>query len=582
MNKTSHACAAFALLVAAIPACGEVARTGSYDEDSEKGSSGDSAHHPTDPSSTAKPPYTSGAGSGGTTGSYNPGPSYPTPPPYTGPSSADAGAPAPGQPQMMPPNSGDKYRPPGTNPFVMATHDPFSTFGVDVDTASYDIFRRDVNLGMLPQSAGVRLEEYVNAFKYDYPAPTAQDEAPFHIAVNAAAQVFDRETLLLRVGIQGRKPPAYEKRPANLVFLVDTSGSMHSPEKLPLVQKTLLETLEYLSPNDRVSIVSYAGDTNVRLHSTQVANRPIIAQTIDGLESGGSTAGAAGLMLAYEQAQANFIADGINHVLLCTDGDFNVGPSSNIELLRLIREKRKTGITLTVLGYGIGNLNDSMMEEVSDAGNGIYGVISDEAQMKRYVRERMLSTIVRIAKDVKIQVEFNPASVAAYRLLGYEDRDIADMDFRNDAIDAGEIGAGHQVTALYEVVLAGGKVPVAAGAPTPLDGVPSTLAREASPDDLVLVKVRWKTVDATEATPAREVVTALGKGSELSDLQAADPDLQWASAVASFAEILKKSPFASPQRLPAIASIVAAQASRDEDRAEFARLFTRASTQLAH
>jgi Ca-activated chloride channel family protein len=578
MKTNSHVRTAitFLALATSMSACSATDQLSSpSDEDSSKDPGSSS---PDDPMGSAKPSYPSGGpglpgsnGAGGSSAGYPVSPSS-SPPPTVG-----------GQtpPARTPPNSGDKYKTPGTNPFVMATHDPFSTFGVDVDTASYDIFRRDVNLGMLPQPAGVRLEEYVNAFKYDYPAPTVQDEAPFHIAVNAAAQVFDRETLLVRVGIQGRKPPAYEKRPANLVFLVDTSGSMHSPEKLPLVQKTLLETLEYLSPNDRVSIVSYAGDTSVRLHSTQVANRAIIAQAIDGLSAGGSTAGAAGLTLAYQEAQASFITDGVNHVLLCTDGDFNVGPSSNIELLRLIREKRKTGVTLTVLGYGIGNLNDSMMEEVSDAGNGIYGVISDEAQMKRYVRERMLSTIVRIAKDVKIQVEFNPTSVAAYRLLGYEDRDIADMDFRNDAIDAGEIGAGHQVTALYEVVLAGGKIPAAAGAPAPVDGVPSTLAREASPDDLVLVKVRWKTVDATETTPAREVMTALGKSSVLADLQAADADLQWASAVASFAEILKMSPYASPQRLPAIAAIVAAQAGRDEDHKEFAQLFGRATQQLA-
>jgi Ca-activated chloride channel family protein len=568
MTTKSHVRLTIMVLAAALPACSSE-NNGSPASESADSTGAGTPSGPANPSPSHQPSGTSG----------------PTGSPYPGnPSTGTTAPPTVGQPPAQPPpaNSGDKYRSPGTNPFVVATHDPFSTFGVDVDTASYDIFRRDVNLGMLPQSAGVRLEEYVNAFKYDYPAPTAEDEAPFHIAVNAAAQVFDRETVLVRVGIQGRKPPANEKRPANLVFLVDTSGSMHSPEKLPLVQKTLLETLEYLSPNDRVSIVSYAGDTNVRLHGTQVANRAIIAQAIDGLESGGSTAGAAGITLAYQEAEANFIAGGINHVLLCTDGDFNVGASSDVELLRLIRDKRKTGVTLTVLGYGIGNLNDSMMEAVSDAGNGIYGVISDEAQMKRYVHDRLLSTIVRIAKDVKIQVEFNPSSVAAYRLLGYEDRDIADMDFRNDAIDAGEIGAGHQVTALYEVVLAGGTIPATAGAPAPVDGVPSTLARETSPDDLVLVKVRWKTIDATEATPAREVMTALGKSSVLADLRGADPDMQWASAVASFAEILKKSPFASPQRLPAIAAIVAAQATRDDDRAEFATLFTRASQQLGH
>jgi Ca-activated chloride channel family protein len=474
---------------------------------------------------------------------------------------------------------GDKYKSPGTNPFVMTGHDPFSTFGVDVDTASYDIFRRDVNLGMLPRPESVRLEEYVNAFSYDYPAPGPTEPAPFSIAVGAATGVFDRHTVLLRVGIQGRKPPAYEKRPANLVFLVDTSGSMHSPEKLPLVQKTLIETLEYLDPNDRVSIVSYAGDVSVRLGSTQVANRAAIVQAIDGLESRGSTAGAAGMNLAYQQAQANFIQGGINHVLMCTDGDFNVGLSSTVEMLRLIREKKKSGVTLTVLGYGVGNLNDDMMEAVSDAGDGIYGVISDEAQMKRYVHERMLSTIVRIAKDVKIQVEFNPAAVAAYRLLGYEDRDIADTDFRNDAIDAGEIGAGHQVTALYELALAGAEIPMAEGAPKPVDGAPSTLAQEVRASDLVLVKVRWKGIDAVESTPAREVGAALAKDNVLAALTGggAEQDLAWASAVAAYAEILKHSPYANPARLESIRAIVNAQAGRDEGRREFAQLLAKAA-----
>jgi Ca-activated chloride channel homolog len=478
------------------------------------------------------------------------------------------------------PAGGDRFTAPGTNPFVLANNDPFSTFAVDVDTASYDVFRRDVNRGLLPQPESVRLEEYVNAFPYDYGAPTPDDQAPFRVAVSAAAQVFDRGTVLLRVGVQGRKPPPLEKRPANLVFLVDVSGSMSAADKLPLVQKTLIETLGHLDPNDKVSIVTYAGDTRVRLRPTPVSSRAVIEDQIRGLSSGGGTNGAGGLNLAYQQAAAGFIDNGINHILLCTDGDFNLGPSSTKELVQIIREKRKTGITLTVLGYGVGNLNDDLMEAISNSGNGIYGVISDEQQMRRYVRERMLSTIIHIAKDVKIQVEFNSAAVDAYRLLGYENRAIADGDFRNDGVDAGEIGAGHQVTALYELVLAGGSIPQRPGAPAPRDSAPSTLPREVEAGTLVLVKVRWKPVGAAEASSASEVKQALGEHEVSEALAAADADLQWAAAVASFAEILKKSPYADRGQLPAIEQIVAAQAARDAGRSEFALLFAMARPRL--
>jgi Ca-activated chloride channel family protein len=293
---------------------------------------------------------------------------------------------------------------------------------------------------------------------------------------------------------------------------------------------------------------------------------------IDGLAAGGSTAGASGLALAYEQAQSAFIQGGINHVVLCTDGDFNVGPSSTAELLKLIRARRQTGITLTTLGFGIGNLNDRMMEAVSDAGNGIYAVISDRTQASRYVSERLLATLEHVARDVKIQVELNPERVAAYRLLGYEDRAVADRDFRNDGVDAGEVGAGHRVTALYELLPAGASLPGQEGQPAIVDGAPSALPREIAASDLALVKVRYKPVDAEEATAAREVSTALPAEAVAENLAGADQDLRWAVAVAAFAEILKQSPFADRSLLPQIESIVRAQATRDLDRAEFDRL----------
>jgi Ca-activated chloride channel family protein len=492
------------------------------------------------------------------------------PPSSSGAAGSSAGPPLP------PSNAGDRYVAVGTNPFVATAHDPLSTFATDVDTASYDIFRRDVNLDLLPQADSVRLEEYVNDFAYAYPAPAATDTAPFAISLAAAANVFDRPSALLRVGIQAAQPPPTAKRPANLVFLVDVSGSMQSPDKLGLVQRILRGTLEVLEPTDTVSVVTYAGSVGVRLEPTPIANSVTITKVIDGLTASGSTAGASGLTLAYQQAHAGFIEGGINHILLCTDGDFNVGPSSTADLLKIVKQEREGGVTLTTLGFGIGNLNDGMMEAVSDAGNGIYGVISSETQADSYLRDRMLSTIVRVANNMKVQVAFNPAKVTAYRLLGYEDRAVADEDFRNDAVDGGEVGAGHRVTALYEMILAGQAVPTPQGAPALLQGPP---VEETAPiigaADLVQVAVRWQSIGSAQDAPAHEVSAAL-PAETVCALDAADADLRWAAAVAAFAEILKGSPFADRAALPTIEAIVTEQKGHDAGRAEFAILFAKA------
>ncbi|MCP4678700.1 MAG: DUF3520 domain-containing protein [Deltaproteobacteria bacterium] len=477
-------------------------------------------------------------------------------------------------------NEGDSYEKVGTNPFVMADHDPFSTFAADVDTASYDIFRRDINYGTLPQPAGVRLEEYVNYFTYDYPAPSTNDAHPFSISMDAAPNLLDNGTTLLRVGIQGELPPGFVKKAANVVFLIDTSGSMSSSEKLPLVRHTLTSALHVLEEGDKLSIVTYAGNTSVRLSPTDVSNRKTIEDAINSLGSGGSTAGAAGIDLAYNQAEAGFIEGGINHVVLCTDGDFNVGPSSDQERVALIEEKRKTGITLTVLGFGIGNLNDSMMEKLSNAGNGNYAVISSKSQANDYVEKRMLSNMVLIAKDMKIQVEFNPNHVLAYRLLGYENRAIADDDFRDDKVDGGEVGAGHRVTALYELVLTGQSVPEVDGAPEITSGDPVEGIRDVGPADMVLVKVRYKDVDATEADSAYEVSSTIIEDQVMTSLSGADSDFRWAAAVAAFAEILKESPYADLDAIDGIATIVKEKNWLDEDRVEFVDLFDQARSML--
>jgi Ca-activated chloride channel family protein len=479
--------------------------------------------------------------------------------------------PAPSAPE--PSNATDSFKDVGTNPFVAVEHDPFSTFAADVDTASYDLFRRDVQLGMLPQPASVRLEEYVNYFAYDYEAPEPGETPPFQISLGAAPNILDTPTTLLRVWIAAQANPAYVKRAANVVFLVDISGSMNTPDKLPVVQVLLDHTIDTLDQDDTVAIVTYASGTSVALEPTRVAEADRIRGVIAGLQAAGSTAGAAGLDLAYAQAQAGFKTGGINHIILCTDGDFNVGPSSTKELLRQIKEKRTTGVTLTAVGFGIGNLNDAMMEAVSDAGNGIHAMVSDADYARRYAEERMLSTLVHVAKDMKIQVEFNPQFVAAYRLLGYENRAIADDDFRDDSVDAGEVGAGHRVTALYELVMAGDSIPMPDGAEAPKEGEPVQGDREIDAKDLVLVKVRYKDVNAGEQDAALEVSASLPPERVGDSYRDGDANMQWATAVAAFAEILKQSPYANRDYMGTIETIVSEQAARDEDRTEFAKLF---------
>jgi Ca-activated chloride channel homolog len=506
-----------------------------------------------------------GGGGRSSTGGAAAGPAAP---PISG--AADAGV-APPPPPVVPAV---------VNPFTIAAHDPLSTFAADVDTASYDLFVRDIGYGHLPDPNTVRTEEYVNFFGYSYPPPAPTAAEPFSISLAAAPTVFADGTTTLRVGIQGKAPPPFEKKPTNLVFLVDVSGSMADPVKLPLVQYLVVHALDVLAPTDTVSVVTYSSTVRVDLPPTPAGDKTTISGVVNGLSANGSTNGAGGIQLAYQQAEGAFIEGGINHVILCTDGDFNVGISSTTELVSFISEKRRTGITLTALGFGAGTINDAMMEAVSNAGNGIYAVISSEAQASRYVESRLLSTIVHIAKDVKIQVEFNPAQVYAYRLIGYEDRAIADNQFRNDIVDAGEVGAGHRVTALYQLVLAGGAIPVVTGGAPIDDGAGYDGAVEVALSDLVLVKVRYKAPNAAETDPASEVAMPLAATAVHQDLRGADADLQWAASVAALAEILRGSPYARRDALGTMASLIDANASLDSERTEFRTLFGTARTLL--
>jgi Ca-activated chloride channel family protein len=476
------------------------------------------------------------------------------------------------QDEEDPTNEGDKYEDVGANPFTIVAHDPQSTFSIDVDTASYDLFRRDAgNYGWLPHETGVRLEEYVNNFAYDYAAPSHESNTPFAFSVEAAPSPY-RDVTLMRIGIKGKMAPPEEKKPANVVFLIDVSGSMSSNLKLPLVKTVLSETVTMLDGSDTISIVTYAGHTAVHLEPTPVSESAAIFAAIEGMTSGGSTAGAQGIQLAYAQAEDGYIEGGVNHVILCTDGDFNVGISNDDALVELIEEKRKTGITLTVLGFGSGNLNDSMMEKVSNAGNGVYGVIANADHAVTYVQTKMLSNLYFIAKDVKIQVDFNPARVLAYRLLGYENRAIADELFEDHTIDAGEIGAGHTVTALFEIVHAGDPIPQVDGAPGLEDGDAFDGELEVLDGELCRVKIRYKDPSDSMDDPSFGIAYGVADGDVADHIEATTPDFQFATAVAGLAEMLRLSPYAGIGDLEHIRSLAEQNAGTKADRLEFLEL----------
>ena len=347
----------------------------------------------------------------------------------------------------------ENYAPLDANPVHRVAEDPVSTFSIDVDTGSYSNVRRILNEGRMPPQDAVRVEELVNYFDYAYAAP--RDPAlPFGVVTEVARTPWNSKTHLLHIGIQGWKPEAAPKA-SNLVFLVDVSGSMDQPDKLPLVKSSLKLLARRLTAADRISLVVYAGNTGVVLEPTPGSETATIQSALDRLEAGGSTNGGAGIALAYAMAEKAFMKDGNNRVLLATDGDFNVGTVSFEALVDLVEEKRKSGVALTTLGFGTGNYNDRLMEQLADAGNGNYAYIDSLTEAERVLVSQRDATLHTIAKDVKIQVEFNPALVSEYRLIGYENRLLDREDFNNDRVDAGEIGAGHAVTALYEIALDG-------------------------------------------------------------------------------------------------------------------------------
>jgi Ca-activated chloride channel family protein len=439
------------------------------------------------------------------------------------------------------------------NPFLRALDNPLSTFSIDVDTASYSNVRRFIESGSLPPKDAVRVEEMINYFSYDYPQPN--DNLPFSINLDAASCPWAPTHRLVRIGLQGREMPN-EKRPAsNLVFLLDVSGSMLPANRLPLVQQAMRLLVDKLGENDRVAIVVYAGASGLALPSTSGDHKEQILSALENLQAGGSTNGAQGIELAYQTAAEHFIKGGVNRVILATDGDFNIGTTSEGDLIRLIEEKAKSGVFLSVLGVGDDNLNDSMMQKLADKGNGNYAYLDSVEEARKVLVRQINGTLVTIAKDVKIQVEFNPAWVASYRLIGYEKRILRKEDFNNDKIDAGEIGAGHSVTALYEVIPNGAEPYPAASLP-PADplkyqpnpaAVATSLGKSGSPE-LLTVKLRYKEPDGDASKLLERPFVDPG-----AQFASAAPDLKFAAAVAEFGMILRDSPYKGNGTLGAVA-----------------------------
>ena len=428
------------------------------------------------------------------------------------------------------------------NPFLDAKSNPLSTFSIDVDTASYSNIRRFINEGSLPPKDAVRVEEMINYFAYDYPQP--EGDAPFSINLEAASCPWQPTHRLVRIGLKGREVAVDKRGASNLVFLLDVSGSMEPAERLPLVKQAMRLLVEKLTEDNRVAIVVYAGASGVALPSTSGSHKEQILSALENLQAGGSTNGAEGIELAYKIAADNFVKGGVNRVILATDGDFNVGVTSQGDLIRLIEEKAKSGVFLSVLGVGTDNLKDSTMQKLADKGNGNYAYLDSLDEARKVLVQQMNGALVTIAKDVKIQVEFNPAVVASYRLIGYEKRMLRKEDFNNDKIDAGEIGAGHTVTALYEVVPVGASVNPAASVP-PVDPLKYRQERDAAlptgkrlqeSGGMLTVKLRYRKPDSEKS----ELIERSLVETETT-FENASPDFKFAAAVAEFGMILRGS-----------------------------------------
>lgn len=465
-------------------------------------------------------------------------------------------------------SSQEEYNLINENPFQLVKASPLSTFSIDVDSASYSNMRRFINQGQLPPSDAVRIEELINYFTYDYPNPT--NNKPFSLTTEIAQSPWNNQHKLIHIGLQGKKIATEDLPPSNLVFLFDVSGSMEDPNKLPLLKSGFRLLVNELTEKDHVSIVVYAGTSGLVLPSTPGNQKDTILQAIDNLQAGGSTAGGEGIQLAYEEAKKHFIKNGNNRVILATDGDFNVGVSSDEELVRLIEEKRNDGIFLSVLGFGTGNIKDAKMESLADKGNGNYAYIDNILEARKVLVTEMGATLLTIAKDVKIQVEFNPNKVQAYRLIGYENRLLAAEDFNDDTKDAGELGAGHSVTALYEII------PTGVESDVNLPSVDDLKYQSPNPDstisnteELMNIKLRYKAPDSDTSELISQGITK-----DNMTLENTSENFRFSAAVAEFGMILRGSQYKGNANFSTVLDLAknAKGADLDGYRAEFIRL----------
>jgi Ca-activated chloride channel family protein len=469
--------------------------------------------------------------------------------------------PAPSQPTQ------EDYNTFVENAFESPKTAPLSTFSIDVDNASYTNIRRFLNSGQKVPKDAVRVEEMVNFFKYNYPQP--KNEHPFSISTEVSDSPWNSKNKILKIGLQGKNIPTDDLPASNLVFLIDVSGSMEDMNKLPLLKQSMKILVNELRPKDKVAIVVYAGAAGMVLAPTSGDEKKTIIKALDKLEAGGSTAGGAGIELAYKIASENFIKSGNNRVILATDGDFNVGSSSNSDMEKLIEEKRKTGVFLTCLGYGMGNYKDSKMEILADKGNGNYAYIDNIQEANRFLGKEFKGSMFAIAKDVKIQIEFNPKQVQAYRLIGYENRKLRPEDFKNDAIDAGELGSNHTVTALYEIIPVGVKSDYLNIQPDDLKYTKTETNAPNYTNELATIKFRYKKPDGEKSIEMIQVI-----GSKSVSLDKASDDFKFSTAVAWFGLKLRDSKLIAEKSSEDIAALAQQGMSNDKGgyKAEFIRL----------
>lgn len=485
-------------------------------------------------------------------------------------------------------NAPDGYSFHKENGFISPKSENFSTFGVDVDTASYTQMRAFIERGQRPDPNSVRIEEYINYFDYALPQPEKNDPCPFSATCEIGRHPYAPGALLAKIGIQGRKIESGALPKLNLTFLIDVSGSMNSGDKLPLVKDALLQLLDKLKPEDCISLVTYCGSVTVRLESTPVSNKKEIERAILSLYTGGGTYGAGGIEKAYQQARQNFENGAVNRVILCSDGDFNIGSTSLSEMETIISQEAKSGIFLTVLGFGMGNFKDNRMETLADKGNGNYAYIDSRDEARRVLVNEIGATMVTIAKDVKVQVDFNSAAVESYRLVGYENRIMNKEDFNNDSKDSGDIGAGHRVVALYEIIPVGVKNPFSPAVDksryekAESAGVQRQEKNDSNNDsvlqnELFLVKLRYKLPDGAVST-YKDFPVALPNQESLDAMQRSS-DFRFAAAVALYAQILRGSQYTNGAGLQTVKELLEGTVGEDSKRIEFKNLVDKTTNQ---